>query len=82
MKTTPSFNTACAADTSHLTIKAASVSLVDKRRVAEVIGLSVRTVDNLLQKGMPHIRLGSRRVRFDLDDVIDWIKKEYGTRKR
>lgn len=53
----------------------------DKSDVAELLGLCRRSVDNLLAKGCPHLALGKRRVRFDLDEVREWAKREFGTRR-
>src|SRR5262245_23084392 len=53
----------------------------DKRAVSAMLGLSVRTVDNLIAKGMPHLKLGERRCRFDLQEVRAWLKQQYGTRR-
>ena len=44
-------------------------------------GMSVRWVDGEMAKGMPHIRLGSRRTRFDAEEVRAWLKAQYGTRR-
>lgn len=54
----------------------------DKRAVAAMLGLSVRSVDNYLGDGMPHLKLGARRVRFDLEEVRRWLKERFGTQRR
>ncbi len=54
----------------------------DKSAVAARLGLCRRTIDNLLAAGMPHLKLGARRVRFDLAEVDAWLKQKYGTRRR
>jgi predicted DNA-binding transcriptional regulator AlpA len=57
-------------------------SLGDKRAVAVLAGgMSVRWVDGQLSKGMPHLKIGSRRVRFDLIEVAAWLKEQYGQRR-
>lgn len=54
----------------------------DKRAVAAMAGMrSVRWVDNMVAAGMPHLKLGTRRVRFDLDEVRQWLKERYGTQR-
>lgn len=56
--------------------------LGDKKAVATMAGgMSIRWVDGEMAKGMPHLRLGSRRVRFDLDEVRAWLKDKYATRR-
>ena len=52
-----------------------------KNDVGELLGICNRSVDNLLAKGCPHLKLGKRRVRFDLDEVREWAKREFGTRR-
>lgn len=54
---------------------------VSKRDVAELLGFSVRTVDNLMTRGLPHYTVGRRRCRFDLAEVRDWFKQTYGARR-
>ena len=52
-----------------------------KRDVSAMVGCCVRTVDSLMQQGMPHLKLGRRKVRFDLGEVADWLKRTYGTQR-
>ena len=62
---------------------AASLNLGDKRAVAALAGnMSVRWVDGQLALGMPHLKLGPRRVRFDLGEVREWLKSSYGQQRR
>jgi predicted DNA-binding transcriptional regulator AlpA len=53
----------------------------DKRAVAQLIGCCQRSVDNLMKRGCPYYKLGHRQVRFDLGEVRDWVKREYGCRR-
>lgn len=48
-------------------------------QVAEMLQVTRMTIYNLQSKGLPFIKLG-RSVRFDKDDVIEWMnsKKIYG----
>lgn len=59
-----------------------SVRYGDKNAVALMLGMSRRSVDNFLQEGCPHLKLGSRRVRFDMEEVRIWLKEQYGLRRR
>jgi len=65
----------------HLLATGGTPRFGSKRDVAAMVGLSVRTVDNLLTKGLPHLRLGSRRTRYDLDEVAQWFKQKFSTRR-
>ncbi len=53
----------------------------NKRDVAALLGCCVRTVDNLLSKGLPHIKIGHRQVRFDLAAVHMWLVRTYGRQR-
>jgi len=58
-------------------------ALGDKRSVGVLAGgMSIRWVDLQLARGMPHLKLGARRVRFDLGEVRSWLKQQYGTQRR
>lgn len=52
-----------------------------KKHVAQLLSVCARSVDNLLAQGMPHLKIGERRVRFDLDEVHAWAKREFSTRR-
>ena len=52
-----------------------------KREVAQLIGCCLLSVDNYMKLGCPYYKLGHRQVRFDLDEVRDWVKREYGCRR-
>jgi excisionase family DNA binding protein len=54
----------------------------DKADVATMLGMSRRTVDNLLRQGCPHLRLGARRVRFDMAEVRQWLTENFRTQRR
>lgn len=52
-------------------------SLVGIHEVASDLAVSRRTVDHLIAKGLPHIRLGPRKNRFDLGEVRSWIRRNF-----
>lgn len=55
----------------------------DKHAVAEMAGgFSKRWVDQQMRLGMPHLRLGERRVRFDLEEVREWLRQKYHIQRR
>ena len=47
-----------------------------KKEVAERFGISVSSVNNYMRQGMPYYRIGSKLVRFDLEDVEKWLKEK------
>jgi predicted DNA-binding transcriptional regulator AlpA len=53
-----------------------------KRDVAAMLQMSVRSVDNFLRAGCPHLKLGKRRVRFDLGEVRLWLADNFRTQRR
>ena len=56
----------------------ATQPLADKRAIARFANLSPRTIDNLMAEGLPHLKIGRRRVRFDLTEVSIWLRQKYG----
>ena len=45
-----------------------------KTDVAKFLGVTVRTVESMMvRSGLPFYRLGTRRVRFRLADVLKWM---------
>ena len=50
----------------------------NKRDVSKLIGCCLRSVDSYMQRGCPYYKMGHRKVRFDLGEVRDWVKREYG----
>lgn len=48
-----------------------------KKDVAEFLGISVRSVENMMTESqLPFYRLGTRRVRFRLADVLEWMEEK------
>ncbi len=45
----------------------------NKRQLAARLGVSVRTIDNLLKRGLPHIKLTRKLTRFPRVPVNEWL---------
>jgi predicted DNA-binding transcriptional regulator AlpA len=45
----------------------------NKRQLAARLGISVRTVDNLMLRGLPHIKLTRKLTRFPRGPVDEWL---------
>ena len=45
----------------------------DKRQLAARLGVSVRTIDNLLVRGLPHLKLTRKLTRFPRAAVDEWL---------
>ncbi len=50
----------------------------NKRDVARLLLLCPLSIDNLLQKGLPSVKLSSRKIIFDLAEVAAWAISRYG----
>ena len=46
--------------------------LLDKKMVAQMLKVSVRSVDYLRERGLPCHIIGGKLVRFDEDEVKQW----------
>lgn len=60
----------------------AGPAFLTKKEVARLLGFSPRHVCTLMRAGLPHLRFGNRRTRFDAGEVVAWCKKEFGVRRR
>ena len=45
----------------------------NKRQLAARLGVSVRTIDNLLARGLPHLKLTRKLTRFPRAAVDEWL---------
>lgn len=52
------------------------VNCMDARKIDLCIryGISVSTIDRLMKKGLPYLKIG-KSVRFDIDEVGKWLKE-------
>lgn len=51
------------------------MALLTKREVAGFLRVTVRTVENYQRQGLPFLRLGPRRNRYDLKTVRRWLEQ-------
>ena len=47
---------------------------LNRKQIAERLGVSVRTVSELINEGLPTVPLGKRRIQFDCEEVLTWAK--------
>ena len=45
----------------------------NKKQLAARLGVSVRTIDNLLVRGLPHLKLTRKLTRFPRATVDEWL---------
>jgi hypothetical protein len=62
-------------------LKPAASTVTDKRGYAERWHFSLRHIDNLIAKGLPHLKIGARRVRILTDEADAWMRETFGTRR-
>lgn len=48
--------------------------MVDKKKMAELLDISVSMVNKLMAQGMPYVKVG-KAVRFEPEVVIQWLKE-------
>jgi phage terminase Nu1 subunit (DNA packaging protein) len=53
---------------------------VTRRELAEILGVSVRTIDRFRAEGMPCECWGLRAVRFDPDVAVRWARSRRSAR--
>jgi phage terminase Nu1 subunit (DNA packaging protein) len=51
---------------------------VTRAELAEIMGVSVRQVDRLKQRGMPYDNFGMRVVRFRPSTALAWVRSQGG----
>ena len=54
----------------------------DKRGYAGRWQGSTRWVDDLIARGMPHLKIGSRRVRICITEADAWMQSQFRTQRR
>ena len=62
-------------------INSETPAVTDKRGYAEHLQFSVRYIDTLLARGLPHLKVGSRRVRIITAEADAWMKEKYGVQR-
>lgn len=53
----------------------------DKKGFATRWGFSPRHIDNLMTEGLPHLKIGRRRVRIVVEEADRWMKEKFGVRR-
>jgi len=68
------------ADTGQTKLSAGEIT--DKRGYADRWQFSIRKVDNLLSAGLPHLKIGKRRVRILVPEADAWMREQFSTQRR
>ena len=56
--------------------------VLDKRGYADRWHFSVRTIDNFLAQGLPHFKIGKRRVRISVPEADAWMREKFAIQRR
>jgi hypothetical protein len=56
--------------------------ITDKRGYAARWQASLRWVDGLLAQGLPHLKIGARRVRILIPEADAWMQENFRTQRR
>jgi excisionase family DNA binding protein len=49
-------------------------NLKTTEEIAEILKVSTQTIWRWRVKGMPYIKINSRTFRYNLDDIMEWLK--------
>ena len=49
--------------------------LVTTKEMAEILSVHENTLFNWAKEGMPRYKMGSNAVRYDVDEVLKWIRE-------
>lgn len=56
--------------------------ITDKRGYGRRWHFSPRHIDNLIALGLPHLKIGARRVRIIIEEADAWMRERFGTQRR
>ena len=56
--------------------------ITDKKGFANRWLFAPRTIDNMLRDGLPHLKIGKRRVRIVIPEADEWMKERFGQHRR
>jgi hypothetical protein len=56
--------------------------ITDKKGYAHRWGFSPRHIDNLIAMGLPHLKIGPRRVRIIIEEGDSWMRSRFAMQRR
>lgn len=62
-------------------VAANTADITDKKGYAERWHGSVRWIDGLIARGLPHLKIGARRVRILIPEADAWMHAQFATQK-
>lgn len=48
--------------------------MVDTKELAKILGVHENSLYNWAKQGMPRYKISSNQIRYDVDEVWDWLK--------
>jgi len=57
-------------------------NITDKRGYAAHWGFSVRKCDQLLAKGLPHLKISARQLRINIPEADAWMHQQFHQQRR
>ncbi len=51
------------------------MNVVTEKDLCEILSVTRQTLVALRKRGMPYFLLGTKLVRYDLQEVLDWLKE-------
>jgi len=52
--------------------------MINKKELAEILKVSVPTVERYMRSGMPYMKLATGSVRFEIEEVKKWAYEKKG----
>jgi phage terminase Nu1 subunit (DNA packaging protein) len=52
-------------------------NLLTTKEIADIFKVTVQTVWRWRVAGLPHIKINSQTIRYNLDDVIEWMEEKH-----
>ncbi len=46
-----------------------------KKEIAEILGVSISTINKYVKQGMPYYKFTHKLIRFKLEEVYEWVEK-------
>jgi hypothetical protein len=58
-----------------------TATIADKKGYAKRWKFSPRHIDNLIALGLPHLKIGKRRVRIVIEEADHWMRERFSTQR-
>lgn len=62
-------------------VRAVVNGLLTKEEVAALLQITLRTLDRYIARGLPHLKLGYKTMRFDWAEIKEWLAAQFWVSK-